>query len=84
MPKIRKNERVRTLIQQIERNGYQVFTRGLPTFIASKQTDLVFVYVRRKRKKDSYRGGDPLKGINQSHRKVINLLKEHGLKVGIY
>ncbi len=85
MPKVRKNEQIRSVEQQMIRNGYEVIFRGFPTLIGVKKgeggqpDELNFVYVRRKYKKKR----DQLAGITARQRYLIEILQSHELKVSV-
>ncbi len=85
MQRQRKNEQVRSVEQQMTRNGYEVIFRGFPTLIGVKKGEngqpgeLNFVYVRRKHKKKR----DQLAGLTAKQRYLLKILQFHKLKVSV-
>ena len=84
--RIIKNERLRSVVNQIKRNGYKVMTRGFPTLLAVKESteegkpaEIVMVWLRHKRKK--FKKGDPLSGISRNQRFQIKHYQQLGLRV---
>lgn len=86
MPRTRKNERIRVLEQQLNRNGFEVIFRGLPTMLVFKQgpdgqlIEAKWVYMRRKHRK---RRGGPMAGLTKNQQKVMKVLGVPGLAVKI-
>jgi len=85
MPRTRKNERIRTLEQQLNRNGFEVMSRGLPTMLALKRgvngqpDEARWIYMRRKYRKK--RG--LMAGLTKNQQKVLKILEAPGQVVKI-